>query len=427
MSIASLLERREKLLGPGNPLFYDNPLHLVRGAGVWLYDADGRRYLDCYNNVPCVGHCHPHVVEAICRQSGQLNTHTRYLHENILDYAERLLGKFDASLNRLMLACTGSEANDLALRLARFNSGGAGFICTNATYHGNTAAVTQLNSIFAPFEGYGRNIRMVPWPDSYRALRDLAGDVLSDAYADTVREAIESFLKDGIKFAGLLVCPIFANEGLPNVPPGYMEKAIAHVRAAGGLYVADEVQAGFGRTGQWWGHTQSGVIPDIVTLGKPMGNGHPISGVVARGELIERFRRSEMYFNTFAGNPVSCAAGLAVLDVIEQENLVENAATVGEYVLQGFRNLQSKHEIIGDVRGSGLFFGIDLVTNRAAKTPAVAETRQVVNRMRDRGILMGNIGEHGNVLKLRPPLPFSAENADLLMSTLDDVLGSLHG
>ena len=427
MSIASLLERREKLLGPGNPLFYDNPLHLVRGAGVWLYDADGRRYLDCYNNVPCVGHCHPHVVEAICRQSGQLNTHTRYLHENILDYAERLLGKFDASLNRLMLACTGSEANDLALRLARFNSGGAGFICTNATYHGNTAAVTQLNSIFAPFEGYGRNIRMVPWPDSYRALRDLAGDVLSDAYADTVREAIESFLKDGIKFSGLLVCPIFANEGLPNVPPGYMEKAIAHVRAAGGLYVADEVQAGFGRTGQWWGHTQSGVIPDIVTLGKPMGNGHPISGVVARGELIERFRRSEMYFNTFAGNPVSCAAGLAVLDVIEQENLVENAATVGEYVLQGFRNLQSKHEIIGDVRGSGLFFGIDLVTNRAAKTPAVAETRQVVNRMRDRGILMGNIGEHGNVLKLRPPLPFSAENADLLMSTLDDVLGSLHG
>ena len=281
MSIASLLERRERLLGPGNPLFYDHPLHLVRGEGVWLYDADGRRYLDCYNNVPCVGHCHPLVVEAIARQAGRLNTHTRYLHESILDYAERLLGKFDASLDRLMLACTGSEANDLALRLARFNTGGEGFICTNATYHGNTAAVTQLNSIFKPFEGYGRNIRMVPWPDSYRALRGLAGGALAEAYAGTVREAIESFAKDGIRFAGLLVCPIFANEGLPNVPPGYMEKAVAHVRAAGGLYVADEVQAGFGRTGRWWGHTQSGVIPDIVTLGKPMGNGHPISGVVA--------------------------------------------------------------------------------------------------------------------------------------------------
>lgn len=427
MSITSLLERRERLLGPGNPLFYDEPLHLVRGEGVWLYDADGRRYLDCYNNVPCVGHCHPHVVEAICRQSGQLNTHTRYLHENILDYAERLLGKFDASLNRLMLACTGSEANDLALRLARFNTGGEGFICTNATYHGNTTAVVQLNSIFKPFEGRSRNIRLVPWPDSYRALHGLAGDALAEAYAGTVREAIESFSKGGIKFAGMLVCPIFANEGLPNIPAAYMEKAIGYVHEAGGLFIADEVQAGFGRTGRWWGHMCSGVLPDIVTLGKPMGNGYPISGVVARGELIERFRRSEMYFNTFAGNPVSCAAGLAVLDVIEQENLVENAATVGEYVLQGFRNLQSKHEIIGDVRGSGLFFGIDLVTNRAARTPAVAETKRVVNRMRERGILMGNVGEHGNVLKLRPPLPFSAENADLLMSTLDDVLGSLHG
>lgn len=427
MSIASLLERRERLLGPGNPLFYDEPLHLVRGESVWLYDADGRRYLDCYNNVPCVGHCHPHVVEAIERQARRLNTHTRYLHENILDYAERLLGKFDASLNRLMLACTGSEANDLALRLARFNTGGEGFICTNATYHGNTTAVVQLNSIFKPFEGRSRNIRLVPWPDSYRALHGLAGDALAEAYAGTVREAIESFSKGGIKFAGMLVCPIFANEGLPNIPAAYMEKVIGYVHEAGGLFIADEVQAGFGRTGHWWGHMCSGVLPDIVTLGKPMGNGYPISGVVARGELIERFRRSEMYFNTFAGNPVSCAAGLAVLDVIEQESLVENAATVGEYVLQGFRNLQSKHEIIGDVRGSGLFFGIDLVTNRAAKTPAVAETKRVVNRMRERGILMGNVGEHGNVLKLRPPLPFSAENADLLMSTLDDVLGSLHG
>ena len=425
MSVQSLIERRERLLGPGNPLFYDDPVHLVRGEGVWLYDVDGRRYLDCYNNVPCVGHCHPVVVEALCKQAGLLNIHTRYLHENILDYAERLLGKFDDTLDRLILACTGSEAVDLALRIARFNTSGEGFICTNATYHGNTAAVYQLCSIFKPFEGYGEAVRRVSWPDSYRALDDLSGEALADAYADQVRQAIESFEENGIKFAGMLVCPIFANDGLPNIPPGYMEKAIGHVRDAGGLYVADEVQSGFGRTGQWWGHTASGVTPDILTLGKPMGAGHPISGVVARGDLIDNFRRSEMYFNTYGGNPVSCAVGLAVLEVIEQEDLVGNAATVGEYVLRGFENLMSKHEIIGDIRGRGLFFGMDLVTDRKAKTPAAAEAKQVVNQMRNQGILMSKIGEHDNVLKLRPPLCFSEENADLLITTLDDVLAAL--
>lgn len=425
MSIQTLIERRERLLGPGNPLFYDEPLHLVRGEGVWLYDADGRRYLDCYNNVPCVGHCHPAVVDAICRQARLLNTHTRYLDENILDYAERLLGKFDDTLDRVTFACTGSEANDLALRIARFNTGGEGFICTNATYHGNTAAVYQLCSIFKPFEGYGDAVRMVAWPDSYRAPGDLRGEALADAYADQVRQAIESFEESGIGFAGMLVCPIFANEGLPNIPPGYMEKAIGHVRDAGGLYVADEVQSGFGRTGEWWGHTSSGVTPDILTLGKPMGGGHPISGVVGRGDLIDNFRRSEMYFNTYGGNAVSCAAGLAVLDVIDEEGLVENAARVGRHVLSGLEKLKARHDIVGDVRGKGLFFGIDLVSDRKAKTPAVAETKQVVNRMRHEGILMGKIGEHDNVLKLRPPLSFSKENADLLLSTLDDVMSAL--
>jgi len=425
MKTAEMIARRERLLGPNNPLFYDEPVHLVRGEGVWVYDADGRRYLDCYNNVPCVGHCHPQVVEALCRQAGLLNTHTRYLHENILDYAERLLGKFDDSLNRVMLACTGSEANEVALRMASFCTGGRGFICTNATYHGNTALVSQLSSVFEPFEGFGDNIRMVPWPDSYRALEGLAGEALADAYADTVNAAIQSLAEAGIKFAGMLVCPIFANEGLPDIPPGYMKKAIGHVRDAGGLYIADEVQAGFGRTGRWWGHETSGIVPDILTLGKPMGAGHPISGVVARGDLMDAYRNHVMYFNTFGGNPVSCAVGLAVLDVIEQEKLVENALRVGQYVLRGFSALEEKYEIIGDVRGQGLFFGIDMVRDRAAKTPAPAETKVVVNAMRNKGILMSNIGQHGNVLKLRPPLPFSEENADFLVSTLDDVLSGL--
>ena len=420
--VNTLLARRERLLGPGNPLFYDHPLHLVRGRGVWLYDADGCRYLDCYNNVPCVGHCHPDVVKALSDQASRLNTHTRYLDETILDYAEKLLDKFDDSLDRLMLACTGSEANDLALRIARFNTGGEGFICTNATYHGNTAAVYQLCSIFKPFEGYGEAVRMVPWPDSYRALDGLSGEALSDAYVDAVREAISSFADSGIRLAGMMACPIFANEGLPDIPPRYLEKAVAAVREAGGLFVADEVQSGFGRTGRWWGHEKSGVVPDLLTLGKPMGAGHPISAVVGRGGLIDNFRKSEMYFNTYGGNPVSCAVGIAVLEVIENEQLVQNAANVGEYVLEGFKTLQTKHEMIGDVRGSGLFFGIDLVKDRDTKEPAAREARIIVNAMRERGVLMSKIGEHDNVLKLRPPLCFSEENADQLIVTLDEVM-----
>ena len=420
--VQALIDRRERLLGPGNPLFYDDPVHLVRGEGVWLHDADGRRYLDCYNNVPCVGHCHPRVVEALCAQAGTLNTHTRYLHENILTYAENLLAKFDDSLDRVAMACTGSEANDLALRIARVNTGAEGFICTNATYHGNTTAVGQLNSIFEPIGGYGEHIRMVSWPDSYRAPADVEEDALADHYASEVKHAIETLKETGVGFAGMIVCPIFANEGLPDVPAGYMAKACSLVRDAGGLLIADEVQSGFGRTGHWWGHEISGVVPDIVTLGKPMGAGHPISGVVARGQLLDNYRAHEMYFNTFGGNPVSCAVAMAVLDVIDDEALVQNAADVGAYVVEGFRQLQDKHAAIGDVRGSGLFFGIDLVRDRDSKEPAADVARSVVNQMRQKGVLMSKIGEHDNVLKLRPPLCFSKENADLLVETLDSVL-----
>jgi len=424
MKTNALVERREKLLGPGNPLFYDDPVHLVRGDGVWLYDANGKRYLDCYNNVPCVGHCHPKVVEALCQQAAKLNTHTRYLHENILDYAELLLGKFDDSLNRVAFACTGSEANDLAMRIARANSGGEGFICTNATYHGNTTAVAQLSSIFEPIGGYGRNVQMVPWPDAYRIPSESTADVLTDFYVDKVRAAIAAFKADGISVAGILLCPIFANEGLPAVPDGFMQRAIELVREAGGYYIADEVQSGFGRTGDWWGHSASGVVPDILTLGKPMGGGHPISAVVAKGSLLDNYRQQEMYFNTFGGNPVSCAVGQAVVEVIDAEGLVENAKDVGAYVLDRFTDLQSKHEIVGDVRGRGLFFGIDLVKDRGTKEPAPHAAKYVVNKMRDSGVLMSKIGQHDNVLKLRPPLCFSKDNADLLVNTLDDHLAA---
>ncbi|MEM1090907.1 MAG: aspartate aminotransferase family protein [Pseudomonadota bacterium] len=423
MSIEQLLAKRERLLGPNNPLFYEEPLHLVKGEGVWVTDADGRRYLDCYNNVPCVGHCHPRVVDAISRQAAQLNTHTRYLHENILNYAEKLLATFDDSLDRMMLGCTGSEANDIALRMAKLWTGGEGIICTNATYHGNTELVMRLSSLFGPPDDPTGTIEMVPWPDSYRTLNGLEGEALADAYVAEVGQAIDRFRQAGVRLAGMLVCPIYANEGLPNMPEGYLERAVALVRDAGGVFIADEVQSGFGRTGRLWGHEGQGVVPDILTLGKPMANGHPVSAVVARGELIDHFRSNVMYFNTFGGNPVSCAAAMAVLEVIEDEGLVANAEVVGRHVLEGFNALKARHELVGDVRGKGLFFGVDLVLDRERKTPAPAETARVVNEMRRRGVIMSSIGEHGNVLKMRPPLPFSTANADQLISTLDDVLG----
>ena len=427
MNANALVERRERLLGTGNPLFYDDPVHLVRGDGVWLFDADGNRYLDCYNNVPSVGHCHPKVVDALCTQARTLNTHTRYLHETILDYAERLLGKFDVSLDRLALTCTGSEANDLAMRIVRAHTGGDGFICTNATYHGNTTAVSKFSSIYEPIGGEAQWVRKVSWPDAYRAKDGLSGASLTDAYVDEVVAAIDSLSAAGIKLAGMIVCPIFANEGLPDTPPGYLSRIAEVVRAAGGLVIFDEVQSGFGRTGKWWGHEDSGVVPDVVTLGKPMAAGHPVAGVVARGELLDAYRRKEMYFNTFGGNPVSCAAALAVLDVLECEGLIENAAATGDYVLERFRDLEQKYEVIGDVRGRGLFFGIDLVHDRDTKEPAADVTRAVVNGMRARGVLMSKIGEHGNVLKLRPPLCFSKDNADVLVAALDGVLAAVRG
>jgi 4-aminobutyrate aminotransferase-like enzyme len=266
---------------------------------------------------------------------------------------------------------------------------------------------------------------MVPWPDTYRMPGGLTEDQAIDDYVSHVAEAIQDLQDSGVGLAGMMVCPIFANEGLPNNPQKYLQKAMKLVRDAGGLYLADEVQAGFGRTGRWWGHSDSGLTPDIVTLGKPMGAGHPLAGLVARGELIDEFLATEGYFNTFGGNPVSCAVGIAVMEVIEDEGLVENAAKVGAYVLDRFLALQGKYEMIGDVRGNGLFFGIDLVSDRDLKTPDAATAKYVVNTMRHKGIVMSKIGAHDNVLKLRPPLCFSEEHAALMISTLDKVLGEL--
>lgn len=425
MDIDSLLERRYRVMGRHSPLFYERPLHLVRGEGVWLYDAAGKRYLDAYNNVPHVGHCHPRVVAALARQAAILNTHTRYLDENIVAYAERLTALFDRRLSMAAFCCTGSEANELALRIARDASGGEGIIATEWAYHGNTAAVMQVSSIFSPPDKRGPHVRTVPVMDPYRDRAGRSDEALATAYADDVKRAIESFAAAGVRFAGLIFCTAFSAEGLPTVPEGFMKKALAHVHAAGGFFIADEVQAGFGRLGtHFWGHQKLGVVPDIVTLGKPMGNGHPVAAVITRADLLGPFTERNMYFNTFGGNPVSAAVANAVLDVLEDEQLMANARRVGDYTRARLAELAQRHPIIGDVRGSGLFFAVDLVRDRDSKAPATAETKRVVNAMRDRGVLLSRIGLHDNILKIRPPMPFSIENADLLVETLDRVLAS---
>lgn len=426
MNSKELLARRHRVLGKHTPLFYDKPLQLVRGEGVWVWDADGRRYLDVYNNVPHVGHCHPRVLEALTQQASTLNIHTRYLHESIVSYAERLTAKFDDSLSTAMLVCTGSEANEQALRMARHHTGKQGIIVTECAYHGNTEAVAELGTAFMPNAATTKRVKGVPIADTYTGIEGVAAEDLATVYADSVKEAIAAFEEEGVGFAGILLCPDFANEGLVYPPAGYMEKAIGHVRAAGGLFIADEVQGGFGRTGhQWWSHEAEGVIPDIVTLGKPMGNGHPLAAVIAREDLLDQFGDWSMYFNTFGGNPVSCAVGMAVLDVLEEEQLLDNAVQVGEFVADGLRELQSRYDIIGDVRDKGMFFAMELVEDRQTKSPATDASGRFINMMVEQGVLISRIGRHNNILKLRPPMPFSQDNGQQLLETLDKCFAAL--
>ncbi|WP_136162689.1 aspartate aminotransferase family protein [Sphingomonas flavalba] len=423
---AVLLERRFRVMGRNAPLFYDRPVHLVRGSGVWVEDADGRRYLDVYNNVPHVGHCHPHVVEAIARQAATLNLHTRYLHETVVAYAERLTATFAEPLDAAIFTCSGTESNELALRLARYRSGGRGIIVSDFSYHGNSETLAAVTTCFPVPEPFPAFARKVPVPDPYRDRQGRDDAALGDLFAAKIAEAVRSLKAEGIPLAALLIDTLFANEGLPEPVPGYVAKAVAIVREAGGQFICDEVQAGFGRTGDaMWGHQLSGVTPDIVTLGKPMGNGHPIAGVIAPAELIDSFGKAATYFNTFGGNPVSAAAGMAVLDVIEDEGLLENGRRVGAHVRAGLERLRTRYPIIGNVRGRGLFFGIEIIADAAEKTPDPARTKRLVNMMRDRGVLLSRIGRYDNILKMRPPMVFTTDDADLLLATLDDAFAAL--
>ena len=417
-----LMQRRSQLLGPDVSTFYDEPVHLVRGEGVWVWDAEGRRYLDCYNNVPHVGHCHPEVVKAICTQASTLNTHTRYLHEGVLDYIEALTGTFDYSLAAAIMTCTGSEANDIALRMAQGVTGKTGVIATDHTYHGNTTVVSQLSTTNPPLGGTPGNVRHVPAPDSYRPL---GGNVQVHAkeFAEHVENKIAELEEAGFGFSAIILCPYFANEGFPDLPAGFLDETYKVVDQSGGLIIADEVQPGFGRLGShMWGHQRIGVKPDIVTLGKPLANGHPVAGVVTSLEIMSDFRKSFRYFNTFGGNPVSAAAALATLRVLQKEKLMENAEKVGRYAREGLEKLQDKFDVIGNARGAGLFFGAELVLDRETKEPATEYADRVANEMRQRGVLLSKSGIHYNTLKIRPPMPFSIENADLMLETLEGVL-----
>jgi 4-aminobutyrate aminotransferase-like enzyme len=417
----TLLERRARLLGPNVPTFYETPVHIVRGEGVWLWDADGRRYLDCYNNVPHIGHGHPAVVEAIARQAATLNTHTRYLHEGILDYAEALTATLSHDLSQVIFTCTGSEANDVALRMAQAVTGATGIIATDNTYHGNTTATAQLSTRRPPIGGYPPHVRLVPAPDSIHPLGGSA-EAQPQAFADNVARAIAELQEAGFGFSGMMLCPVFANEGLPTVAPGFFDATARIIREAGGLILCDEVQPGFGRVGhRFWGHDWLGMTPDVVTLGKPMANGHPVAAVVARPDVMHAFRTAFGYFNTFGGNPVSAAAAMATLRVTQDDGLQENARRVGAHALARLRALS--HPKIAEVRGVGLFLGVELLEEDGR--PATAFAAAVVEGMRARGVLINRIGRHMNTLKMRPPMPVQEEHVDLMADTLAEVLAGM--
>ena len=422
MTNKALLDRRNRLLGNGAPIFYERPLNIVSGKGVWLYDDEGRRYLDMYNNVPCVGHCHPHVVEAMHSQAQTLNVHSRYLNERVLDYAERLANLHADPLTSVVFTCTGTEANEVALGIARAATGGRGFICSDAAYHGNSAEVGKFTRVGQQAEEeLAEEIRAFPFPQRYRPLRDGVSDgELTKLYLSEVESAIDSLRANGIPLAGMLVCSIFANEGLPTIPDGFMPRAAALVREAGGLVIADEVQAGFCRTGRWWGYEATEFVPDIVTMGKPMGNGLPVAGAAASSELVDNFRRHKRYFNTFAASPLQAAAGMAVIDVIEEEGLAGNVDQVGAYLRSELLKFQDSCEQLAEVRGHGLFIGMEWVPGPTSRTPDSDGATAVVNSLRDRGILIGSAGYMGNILKIRPPLVFQREHADLFLTAFEE-------
>jgi 4-aminobutyrate aminotransferase-like enzyme len=413
-----LLERRRRAL-PRSPLFYEHPVHLVRGEGVWMFDPDGRRYLDCYNNVPVVGHGHPRVVRAVAEQQRLLATHSRYLHEAIVELAERLKATLPPALDAVLVVNSGSEANDLAWRIARAATGRAGAVVTAYAYHGMTEATHALSPEEWAKGEQPAHVATVPAPNGYRGPYRRDEDGWAERYAAHIDDAARAL--GGHGFAAIYLDPAFTADGILVPPPAYLAEVARRARALGGVLIADEVQAGHGRYGTGlWSFQPSGIEPDMVVMGKPMGNGFPVAALVVRSGVLDAVPEEVELFSTFGGNPVACAAALAVLAVIEDEALVANAAETGAYLRRGLAELAGRHLLIGDVRGEGLLFGVELADETRA--PAAGHARRVTEAMRDRGVLISATGPAGNVLKIRPPLVFQREHADLLLQTLDDAL-----
>ena len=420
-----LMQRRKRALAPAYSHFYERPLYLVKGEDVWLYDDEGRKYLDCYNNVPSVGHCHPEVVAALTKQASTLNTHTRYLHHAIIEYAEMVADTLPGNLTACSLVCTGTEANDLAYRIARSVTGNQGAIKTDGAYHGNSTLVSELSRNFDSGHPMPDFIAEAEAPYTYRGSFGEDHPDYAQAYADTTDDAIERLAANGHKPAMMIIDSIFDDKGILTPPPEYQQKVYEKVRAAGGLIVADEVQSGLTRLGDnMWGFMDSDVVPDIVTMGKPMGDGHPLAVVVTTPEIAAAFAKETGYFNTFGGNPVSAEVGKKVLEIVLRDNLLANVKETGDYLVAGLKKLAATHELIGEVRGKGFFLGVELVTDREKKTPATRETRIIVETMRESGVLMSLVGQYNNILKIRPPLTFRKKHADVVLAALDDALAA---
>ena len=428
-TLDSLVERRRRRIGPSLILSYESPRTILRGRGQFLFDPEGRAYLDCVNNIGHVGHCHPRVVAALADQAAVLNTNTRYLHPYMVEYAERLAATFPDPLQVCYFVNSGSEANELVVRLARAHTGRQDVVVVEGAYHGNTTTLVDLSPYKC--EGPGGSglpswAHKVTTPDSYRGPHRGWGESVGRAYAEEMRSTCDRLLSEDRPPALFLCESILGCGGQVVLPEGYLREAFAHVRVSGGLCAVDEVQVGMGRVGShWWAFERQGVVPDIVALGKPLGNGHPLGAVITTPEIAASFANGIEYFNSFGGNPVSMAVGLAVLDVIDEEGLRDRAARVGRYLKDGFEVLAGRHPQIGDIRGAGMFLGIELVRDRETREPATEETGSLVERVLEDGILLSAEGPYHNILKIKPPLAFQETDADLLLGALDRALEAL--
>ena len=420
----ALLARRYKVLGKHLSLFYERPIHMVKGRGAWLYDATGKAYVDAYNNVPVVGHAHPHVVRTLSRQAAALNTNTRYVYEIVLEYAERLTATLPDHLSACTFVNSGSEANDIAWRMAKLVTGRKGAIIMEDAYHGITEAIADLSPHHP--DNIAAHVRTLLSPDPYRGPYRTGEEKLAERYAADADRAIAELDKAGLGTACFMIDTSYCSNGIPDVPEGYTRMVAEKVRAAGGLVIADEVQYGFGRPGtHMWGFASHGVEADFVTMGKPIGNGIALGAVVTTQEIMKAFGDETGLFSTFGGNPVACAAGYAVMDVLEWEGLQENARVTGDYLRDGLRALMQRYPLIGDVRGRGLIAGVEIVKDRETLEPAPDEMKRIMNRMKELGVLTGREGHFGNVFKIRPPLAFKREHADMLVEAMDRALSEM--